>query len=340
MPTTGSTKKIVYLFGAGATHAELTNLESELIEEMDGLLIKHVSGRVIDKARRNAGYIKGLEMVSSIKGSLNIELLITLIENSKTDNWEFKSQHLKTLVRKDIEKILTTQRTKKFYLHKALLELHKHTEIIAKEKLTGIISLNYDDVLDQAYKKYYGKPNYCFSLENNISVSNNIPLLKLHGSFNWEKMNVRGRERTFEIIPMGASKNYLHVPYSFIWNRALEILIECDILRVVGCSMSQNDIHLIDLLFKAHLEKGESFIIEIIDSDPVGDKIKANYGFFPKIKKLSEIGSPSAGYKQQVPLVPKADNLENPFRSWLESKANSVLKKNIKNTKDLKHLSI
>jgi hypothetical protein len=40
-------KKIAYLFGAGATHAELTNLGKLFIEEKDGLLTKDVSARVI-----------------------------------------------------------------------------------------------------------------------------------------------------------------------------------------------------------------------------------------------------------------------------------------------------
>ncbi len=35
-------KKVVYLFGAGATHAELTNPEPTLIDEKLGLLIKNV----------------------------------------------------------------------------------------------------------------------------------------------------------------------------------------------------------------------------------------------------------------------------------------------------------
>jgi hypothetical protein len=45
--------KIVYLFGAGATHAELTNLDPDLIPEQRGLLIGHVSSRVIEIARKD-----------------------------------------------------------------------------------------------------------------------------------------------------------------------------------------------------------------------------------------------------------------------------------------------
>ncbi|HEX3250422.1 MAG TPA: hypothetical protein VHS05_13410 [Pyrinomonadaceae bacterium] len=44
-------KKVTYLFGAAATHAELVALNPYLIPEQEGLLISNVSSRVIEKAR-------------------------------------------------------------------------------------------------------------------------------------------------------------------------------------------------------------------------------------------------------------------------------------------------
>ncbi len=321
--------KIAYLFGAGATHAELQNIEPDLVKEKTGLLIKNVSSRVIEAARRDEDYLKEVEMVSGTKGSLNIELLISLIESSKIYGWEKKTQLLKKLVRDDIEAILTKSRTSRFYLHKGLLELHKQKLVQKSEKLIGLISLNYDDVLDQAFKEFYDDPNYCFSLDADAFSSDDIPLLKLHGSFNWSKKKIRGRKRTIEIIPLGASKNYLHAPYNFIWNRALEILIECDALRVIGCSMSPNDVHLIDLFFKAHLERKKPFVIEIISSDITGDAIKRDYGFFPKIKKLTEL---------EPELVPEPDP-PNPFRTWLRHKCLNMLKGQTAQTKYVKRVT-
>ena len=65
--------------------------------------------------------------VSGTSGSLNVELLISLIENSKIAEWEYKTHYLKNLVREDIQDILSSvQNTRSFYLHKALFELHKH----------------------------------------------------------------------------------------------------------------------------------------------------------------------------------------------------------------------
>ncbi len=325
--------KIVYLFGAGATHAEIVNLNpkrsiSEIFLKNYGLLIEHISERVIEKAQSNSKYLRNIKMVSSPEGSLNIELLISLIENNRIPNSERKTNYLKNLVEKDILERLTDNRLRRFYLHKALLELHLKIE--DKEKLLGIISLNYDHVLDDAYKTIYNSKglNYCFSSEK----CKDTPLLKLHGSFNWKSIKIHGRKRTVQIIPLGINKNYLQLPYSFIWSRALEILTDCDILRIIGCSLNQNDLDLIDLLFKAHFEKRKSFEIQIIDFQNVGESIKNNYGFFPEIVKPKDI----EGALIAEELIYDHSRGGNPFKIWLKAKGIKMLKHKVKITKYLK----
>lgn len=303
--------KVVYLLGAGATHGELINLAPELHRERKGLLIGDVSSRVIDEARKDKRYLQNLEMVSGTAGSLNIELLISLIENSKIHDWAYKTELLKRLVEEDIKRVLTAARLKKFYLHRALFELHHHQTVSKREMLLGVISLNYDGVLDAAYREYYGEPNYSFTLDGDESNPSAIPLLKLHGSFNWSDKAIHGRKSPIAIIPLGANKTYLHAPYGFIWSRALEILTHCDCLRVIGCSLSQNDAHLTDLLFKAHLERLAPFEIEVIAPTYVGEGIQKNYGFFPKITTLRDI---------ERNLIPERDP-ENPFKTWLKYKS-------------------
>jgi hypothetical protein len=61
--------KIVYLFGAGATHAELQNIDPELTAKNRGLLVSHVSSRVIERARRNKRYLRDVETVSHSAGA-------------------------------------------------------------------------------------------------------------------------------------------------------------------------------------------------------------------------------------------------------------------------------
>lgn len=306
-------KKIAYLFGAGATHAELAATDPNVENKNRGLLIDNVSRRVMDVAKLKPSYTKGIEPVAGAAGAPNIELLISLIENSKVPRWSSRTTLLKKLVEQDIKRILTEPRLARFYLHKGLLTLHEHEAVKGREELFGLISVNYDDVLDRAYQQVIGTaPNYCFSAGSNIAT---LPILKLHGSFNWRRVRILGRKRNVEIIPLGSTKSYIHSPYGAIWNRALYILANCDALRVIGCSLSPNDLHLIDLLFKAQLERNARFDIEIIASDSTGQRIRDNYGFFgDSIKLLTELG-----------VADSATGPANPFRTWLKYHADRYL---------------
>jgi hypothetical protein len=130
---------------------------------------------------------------------------------------------------------------------------------------------------------------------------------------------------------LGVDKNYLQIPYNYLWGRALEILAGCDILRIIGCSLSQNDIALIDLLFKAHLEKGEAFELQIISAEDTAAQIKNNYGFFPRITSLETIED------NLVPVSIKSNEDGNAFKIWLKAKAARMLKEDdIKRTRYLK----
>jgi len=325
-------KKIVYLFGAGATHAEILTLEespSETFISKNGLLISNVSKRVMKQAQNLRGFKNNVEFVTSPEGSLNIELLISLFETNRIPNSENKIRGLKQLVRKDIINRLSSTRKKKFYLHKALLELHSLIE--DREILTGIISLNYDDIIDDAYITIcQKKPNYCHTSEK--ENPGDFPLLKLHGSFNWTSIKTYGKTKAIPIIPLGINKNYLVPPYNFIWGRAFEVLAHCDILRVIGCSLNQNDVGLIDLLFKAHLERDGFFDLQIIDFQKQGDQVKNNYGFFPGIIKPKDIENSLIADDQ----ILKEDGTGNPFKIWLRAKSERMVKENINQTKYLK----
>jgi len=320
-------QKIVYLLGAGATHAEIVNLDPEksidrAFLDKNGLLIKHVSERVIRKAKE-AGVLESAQIKKLVSpaGLSNIELFISLVDKNQIKSEEI-IEKLKEEIKKDIRERLK-RKTKKFYLHKALLEFHVHKKVRGEEELLGFISLNYDDVLDGAYNDLSVTPDYGLYSQSESEIKK-IPLLKLHGGFNLSYKN-----RVLPIITPGVNKNYLELPFNFIWGRALEILVECNQLRVIGCSLSQNDIGLIDLLFKAYLAKeGKPFEIQMITFDRdfnLGDgtssnEMKKSYGFFPNIKTALElenrlitdenIKDPSTG--------------ANPFKIWLKAKVGKI----------------
>lgn len=324
-------KKVVYLFGAGATHAELTNLYpkqsiNQGFLEKNGLLISQVSKRVFKNASDQGLLKKTIKNLLSYKTLSNIELFISLIRSNRIES-EKIIKSLIELIEQDLTGLLDDWRLKRFYLHKSLLELH--SKIKDKEELIGLISLNYDNVLDDAYEtvKYPPKIEYCTSFSNQTS---GIPFLKLHGGFKLKDK----KNRKIPIMTPGINKNYLELPYNFIWGRALEILINCDILRVIGCSLSPNDIGLVDLLFKAHLARGP-IEIEIINADKTGREIKENYGFFSGIKTVFEIEN-----RFIVDPSIELDSTTNPFKVWLKSKIERMLEKPVINkTKYLKKIS-
>lgn len=315
-------KKIVYLFGAGATNAELSAAGVDLTES--GLLISDVTRRVTLRAKEEADFLgKNRMFLERAADSSNIELFISLVENNayEIDGAPIVIERLKTLVEEDIRRVLTPERSNAFCLHKALFELHQANE---SEIILGLISLNYDTVLDEAYKSFHGDPDYAFSFPQKIE--NKIPLLKLHGSFGWGEVELSGKKRKIPIIPVGAHKNYLRLPYNFIWGRALELLTECDVLRVIGCSLSPNDAQVIDLLFKAHIPRGVAFEIEVISSEQTGQDIRSRYDFFPRVVTAEKI---------EEPLISDTRSGTNVFMEWLKAKGRKVMKEDERIAKTL-----
>jgi hypothetical protein len=99
-----------------------------------------------------------------------------------------------------------------------------------------------------------------------------VPLLKLHGSFNWKNeypiaivSDIEDEEDVLW-IPPGVVKRREDYPFSLIWGRARE-LMECDILRIIGCSLSRNDWELVSLLYTTQRLRsdGKQYILELID---------------------------------------------------------------------------
>ena len=50
-------------------------------------------------------------------------------------------------------------------------------------------------------------------------------------------------------IPPGVDKKRENYPFNYLWGQAVENLLECDVLRVIGCSLSRNDWGMIPILY-------------------------------------------------------------------------------------------
>lgn len=169
-----------------------------------------------------------------------------------------------------------------------------------------------------------------------------IPVLKLHGSFNWKNTRPVSFDDTNKIksadalwIPPGVDKKKENYPFNVLWGKAFEFLMECDILRIIGCSLNRNDWSLIPMVYTAmRLTKNNpKFEIEIIDFLDKGNKIKEDYPYL-KIKTAIEIKefkdylidvysiSPTSAIPKYVKnsISSDASIRVNVFEMWLKSK--------------------
>lgn len=350
---TTSPKRVVYLLGAGATQAEVDYQGGEPVNLLmkNSKSVSGVSFRIIERAREGGILANVLKESEEEEVYIDIEKLISLLSNTSIESYKKDADTLRTFYREDIlENISKTGALEKPDLATGLLEMHNSKPFNEKtEKLTGIISLNHDNLFQIASQKVYGCINLGFEFKSStLSVSDQpkAPLLiQLHGSFNWlnrlpieivELRGSNGNDQDVLWIPPAILKEAKDYPFNKLMGLAYEILArECDVLRVIGCSLSQNDWNIISLLFNAQYSQclyneGECFRIELIMDQRTSKKIKQEYSFLQKnivsIKDLSE-GSfeDYKDYEEKDP--PKGIELSNPFKYWLKEKVSYHLDK-------------
>ncbi|GBE18642.1 hypothetical protein BMS3Abin16_01247 [archaeon BMS3Abin16] len=328
--------KIVYLLGTGATNAE-KHLECKIkntgIDE-DGKLQAElssngVSGRVIDKLVEgdlldNYGINSDNIHTPWSKKDFDIEFLISILESLKTELGERHSRTLRQYYRNDIiDNIHVTGETITPRLLTSLIEWHNLDG--CNEELIGFITLNYDSILETAFTMKHEKFNYGIEdIQVDASLDfehekGNPYLLKLHGSFDWfrdtdvtNKLLVKstGPSESMQWIPPQLFKKHNKPPFNILYKKAQDILNECDILRVIGCSLSANDFNLISLLFKTQMKRGRrNYKIEPIASRKrVKDLIKDRLGFLSFEESFYE--------KDDWGKLEK-ESTNNPFLDWL-----------------------
>ncbi|HZX48542.1 MAG: hypothetical protein A2Z47_05850 [Thermodesulfovibrio sp. RBG_19FT_COMBO_42_12] len=222
------------------------------------------------------------------------------------------------------------------------------------EELTGVLTLNYEDLIEKAIQQIKGEVNYSIKINRNHSFLKigpvSYPLLKLHGSFNWRNefpislTNDDNIEKSEDVlwIPPGVEKRRERYPFSLLWDRARELL-DCDILRVVGCSVSRNDWHLVSLLYttqKLNTAK-KPYIIELINYFDAGKLIEDGYPYlsFRNISQIPEvrdylIKSYSLKHKEENTLSKaieehlSSSNM-NVLDMWLKAKGEALIARNV-----------
>ena len=338
--------KVAYLFGAGASQGELNQngyLKSILMRD----IVFDISRRIRD------GEIEELYSIANelAEEGADVEHLITLHEASGTTKDNRIANKLRELFRDAIQEKMNDLDESFFpTLLASLIDMHDVVGL--GEDLVVILTTNYEDLIERAMQIVKDGINYSIKINNKGSLysinEGLIPLLKLHGSFNWKNeypiaiLDNIEREEDVLWIPPGVVKRREEYPFSVIWGRAKE-LIECDILRIVGCSLSRNDWDLIALLYNTQKLRGdrEPYWIELIDYPDRCEKIKKEYRYLqirpilgiPEFRDylikqyLALSTTPRAVTEEDIERMGSyiAEEKQNIFCLWLQAKGDKLL---------------
>ena len=332
-------KQVVYLWGAGATQAEAQRLgatTSLLMRDVDPFgdgITTRVLKRMASKVRSAFGSDKGVD----------IEKLISLLAASGIEEHSSWAEEMRRAYFTELKVSLSKAGVLDSpSLAIQVLEMHRDRKFREEaEALSGIITTNHDGLLQVASQHVFGKVNIgfnFFSASFSESLSNAVPpILQLHGSFAWQfgrpikvgKLHKGAAYNDTVWIPPTILKESKNYPYNKLSGLAYELLARhCDVLRVVGASLTQNDWNILSLIFQAqqHREstKGTAFLIELIMLPDAGERIKEECAY---LKNIVSIPSLSEGnfslyedYVNEGIIIPPEDDLANPFAYWLNQK--------------------
>lgn len=257
-------RKVVYLLGAGASNAVIKYYD----RANQSISMADIADDVLTQLEKEAD--ASLKELCDILWSeeekkypnVDIESIITLYESSGTAKDRHRTNKLRNLFRVAINQRIekaSGMRNGSPDMITALVDMYSLPNY--NEELCAILTINYDNFVENAMINNYGGINIPFeaiSVDNKIAVVNNGPMLcKLHGSFNWENTNPvkiddsllasKDDEDKILWIPPGVIKRSDHYPFNAIWGTA-RFCLKCDVLRIIGCSLNTNDFTVISLL--------------------------------------------------------------------------------------------
>ena len=319
----------------------------DLAEDISQRIRQSVKGRGEHKNNPLLGLINDV-----IDPQSDIEQIITFLEEFGTPEHNGLAEQLRTVFReslsKRLEDIATELSLVPAELYAALIDLHLISNY--QEKLSGILTLNYDSLIEYAIKSRHKMDiDYGIRIANsNGGGQDSILLLKLHGSFDWLNawpITVLRNADTQQDplwIPPGIQKAKAAYPFNLLWGKARELL-DCDVFRVVGCNLSGNDWDLVSMLFRTKHGHASNRIyeIELIDIPRRARQIQRQFPYL-KIKSLLDLDGigevivsemldttqqkfDTLAEPDQERVLEAVDRrISNPFFYWLKLKAERV----------------
>lgn len=333
-------ERVVYLFGAGASHACVTAVGSRrgiLMRDLGPDLYRKVRALVEDEYD---GDVRLTNLVNSVVDEdSDYEHIITFLDESVSKLHRSFAQDLRkifeTVLRERLAVIQEEQGGElPVGLYAALLDMYEVDGF--QEVLAGMLTLNYDEFVEIASQSTLGRRVDLGVTPVDTDKRDGPTLLKLHGSFDWhESWPIKtGAEESPLWIPPGIQKAKDRYPFNVLWGLARELL-DCDVLRIIGCQLGPNDWDLISLLFTTRHtgSSGSGYRIEVIDAPEQADRLQQDLPYLqvdsileaePVGKRIiSEFigGGPrrlsSLGSDERQRLLDRAKRGENWFRLWL-----------------------
>ena len=352
MTENGSPKKVVYLIGAGASHGSVKYAKSArgiLMKDLAPTLANKVHELIQSEAEKydSLGTLANEVIVEDV----DVEHVITFLDESPSFIHRQFADELRltfqTILRSQLDTIKEEIGDNRFSLYAALLDMYQ--VVNCPEELHAILTINYDEYIEDAAASIERPVDFGIRLQEHDVSPKSLKLLKLHGSFGWKdtwpipKVENLNTEPLW--IPPGILKGKQQYPFNVLWGLARELL-DCDILRIIGCQLSPNDWDLISLLFTTrhtHTSRSSPFVVEVIDSPVHAIELKRLYPYLDirslleiKIKKM-EIGNQLVGRftngppqafdsltsKQLKDMYDRIKPDENWFHTWLKQMAES-----------------
>lgn len=266
-------RRVTYLFGAGASHACVN-----YVGAAQGILMKDLNAELAESI--NAVFLAKFSSSVSLGNLVNnvideesdVEHIITFLDQSPSAlHREFAGAlrvSFEAVLRKRLDAVVDEIGDSHCDLYAALLDMYDVNGF--PESLNGFLTLNYDVFLENAIARFRDRYiDFGIPINEARGASRPIRVLKLHGSFDWEDVwPIRQISATKPLwIPPGIQKAKERYPFNILWGRARELL-DCDVLRIIGCSLGPNDWDLVSLLFSTRHagESGNPYEIQVIDS--------------------------------------------------------------------------
>jgi hypothetical protein len=349
--TTRSPVRVAYLLGAGATQAAVAYAGSSQSLVMPGL-IQRLRERMREVYVEHFSSHPGMRRLVNevVSDNTDFEHLLTFLEDAPSGQYKEFAGLLKdafsTVLRSALDKARSEAGDEYSYLYAALVDMHHVSG--AQESLAGFLTLNYDSFLEHAIEERLGfDVDYGVHIRDTEHRQDAIPVLKLHGSFSWRHtwpIEVGDEVDAGIWIPPGIRKAKGDYPFNAIWGAAREIL-DCEILRIVGCNLGPNDWDLVSLLFTTMhgRESAPPYEVEVIASPATAVRIATALPYLSprSLLEIDEIGPQLVAEvldgepvpfqaldgPEQVRAVKSAtEKISSPFERWLRLKGELMVR--------------